>query len=70
MSARPTRTPSQEGQEKAPATVNAQDGASGGADDVVDVHIPMTLTRSGQYRLTVEIRNTGGQVQPPQTHIP
>ena len=64
VSARPSRTPSQEGQEKA-ATASAGDsGANSGAasDDVVDVHIPMTLTRAGQYRLTVEIRNTDGQV--------
>lgn len=62
MSARPTRTPSQEGQDKTP--VAAADGtmvAAGATEDVVDVHIPITLTRAGQYRLTVEIRNTDGQ---------
>lgn len=58
MSARPMRTISQEGEKTA-------DGSESGAAsaDVVDVHIPMTLTRAGQYRLTVEIRNTDGQVR-------
>lgn len=64
MSARPTRTPSQEGQ--VPATTATADGGTAAvaaqAEDVVDVHIPVSLTRAGLYRLTVEIRNTDGQV--------
>jgi hypothetical protein len=49
VSARPARTVSQEGEDAEAA--------------VTDVHVPMTLTRAGLYRLTVEIRNTDGQVR-------
>lgn len=51
VSARPSRTTSAEG--------------SAAADEAVsDVHVPMQLTRAGQYRLVVEIRNNDGQVRP------
>ena len=55
VSARPQRTASAEG--------------SAAADEAVsDVHVPMQLSRSGQYRLMVEIRNNDGQVRRPARH--
>ena len=55
VSARPTRTPSAEG--------------SAAVDEAVsDVHVPMQLTRAGQYRLVVEIRNADGQARLPRVH--
>lgn len=64
MSARPTRSASQEGEDKPSTTADGTTvPAAAASEDVVDVHIPLSLTRAGQYRLTVEIRNTDGQVR-------